>query len=504
MMGERLPHMTITIVGLGPGDAGLITRQAWHLLSAADTLYLRTSRHPAVAGLPANLTLRSFDSIYQTSERFDDVYRHIADELLRLSADGDIIYAVPGNPFVGETTVMAVVEAARVAEIPVRIIPGVSFVEPVLAAVGMDLLDGLQIFDAIEISGFLYPPINPDYPSLLGQVYNRLLAGELKLALMSVFPAEHRVALVHSAGESDQVVEWSALYEIDRSAHIDHLSSLYVPALPVKGGLPTLAETVAVLRSPGGCPWDQEQTPQSMRGGFLEEAYEVLTALDAGDSENLREELGDLLYHIVMQTQMAAEAGEFTLTDVIAGIEAKLKRRHPHVWGDWQVSDSAEVLRNWEILKQREKAGRVSERTPSLLDGIPVSLPALTRSQKIQSRVASVGFDWPDIAGVYDKLTEEIGELREAGTPDEQRLELGDILFVVANLAQWLGIEAESALREANDRFSRRFQGVEQIITERGLNWNELSFPEMDTLWEEAKASLANSDPGDKVGGESV
>ncbi len=496
--------MTITIVGLGPGDAGLITIQAWHLLSAADTVYLRTARHPAVDGLPARIKRHAFDEIYQTAERFDEVYRQIAEEVLRIGIEKDILYAVPGNPFVGETTVATILRGAANAGIPVRIVPGISFVEPALAAMGIDALDGLQIFDGIEIASALYPPLNPDVPLLLGQVYSRMVASELKLSLMGIYPAEHKAALIHSAGQEDQLVEWSPLYEIDRSDYIDHLTSLYVPPLPLKAGLPALAETVAVLRSPGGCPWDQEQTPQSMRTGFLEEAYEVLDALDAEDVDNLREELGDLLYHIVMQTQMATEAGEFTLTDVIAGIEAKLKRRHPHVWGDWQVSDSADVLRNWEIIKRMEKGDRAADEFVSRLSGIPSSLPTLMRAQKIQSRAAKTGFDWPDISGVYEKLEEELDELREASTPEELRLELGDVLFVVTNLAQWLGVEAEIALREANARFTRRFQLVEKFIVERGLEWNNLSFVEMDALWEEAKAALANSDVAAKVDDESA
>lgn len=205
-----------------------------------------------------------------------------------------------------------------------------------------------------------------------------------------------------------------------------------------------------------------------------------------------------------MQTQMATEAGEFTLTDVIAGIEAKLKRRHPHVWGDWQVSDSADVLRNWEIIKRMEKGDRAADEFVSRLSGIPSSLPTLMRAQKIQSRAAKTGFDWPDISGVYEKLEEELDELREASTPEELRLELGDVLFVVTNLAQWLGVEAEIALREANARFTRRFQLVEKFIVERGLEWNNLSFVEMDALWEEAKAALANSDVAAKVDDESA
>jgi tetrapyrrole methylase family protein / MazG family protein len=493
--------MTITIVGLGPGDAGLITRQAWHLLSAADTVYLRTARHPAVAGLPDHLRRESFDDVYETAEDFATVYRTIAAEVLRLAGDADIIYAVPGNPFVGESTVAAILAGAAGRNIPTQVIAGLSFVEPVLAALGIDALNGLQLFDAIEIAGYLYPPINPDVPVLLGQVYSRLLAGELKATLMSIYPAEQPVALVHAAGDPAERVEHRPLYEIDHSHHIDHLTSLYIFPLEEKSDLTALAETVAVLRSPNGCPWDREQTPAGMREGFLEEAYEVLAALDAEDSANLREELGDLLYHIVMQTQMAAESGDFTLAEVIAGIEAKLKRRHPHVWGDWQVNDSAEVLRNWERLKQDEKrqgsAGH--DRPDSLLAGIPPTLPALARSQKIQTKAAATGFDWPDIGGVLAKVMEEIEEVRVADDQAARQQELGDVLFVVVNLARWLKVDAESALREANARFSRRFAVVEQLVAERGLAWPALSFAELDALWEEAKARLARPPGTDKV-----
>lgn len=492
----------ITIVGLGPGDAGLITRQAWQLLAAADFVYLRTGRHPAVAELPPHLVQHTFDPIYQSAERFDEVYQRIADEVVRLGAEADVLYAVPGNPYVGEATVAAIRRGAAERDIPVRVVAGLSFIEPTLAALGIDALDGLQLFDAIDVAASLYPPLNPDVPLLLGQVYSRMLAGELKLALMSIYPARHGVALVHAAGEADEMVEWVALHEIDRSVRIDHLTTLYIPPLEAKAGLATLAETVAVLRSPGGCPWDQEQTPQSMRSGLLEEAYEVLTALDADDTANLREELGDLLYHIVMQAQMAAEAGDFTLTDVIMGIEAKLKRRHPHVWGDWQVSDSADVLRNWEILKQQEKEPRPAGTFVSQLDGIPTALPALARSQRIQARAAKTGFDWPDVAGVYAKLAEEVKEVQEAQSAEERAAEVGDVLFVVANLGRWLAVDVETALREANARFIRRFQQVERVAAGRGLDLSALSFAALDSLWEEAKADLAQTHLADKVADE--
>lgn len=482
--------MALTIVGLGPGDASLITRQVWHLLSSASEIYLRTSHHPAAAQLPDHLLLHSFDDVYETAESFADVYETIAQTLVRLAATSDVVYAVPGNPYVGEATVTAANKAAREASIAVTVLPGLSFVEPVLAALEVDLLDGVQVVDALALSGFLFAPLNPDVPALVGQVYSRHAASELKLVLLSVYGEQHEVALIHAAGTADEQVERLPLYEIDRSDHISHLTSLYVPPLPIKADLTALAETVAVLRSPGGCPWDMEQTPQSMRDGFLEEAYEVLAALDAGDEDNLREELGDLLYHIVMQAQMASEAEVFRLSDVVAGIEAKLKRRHPHVWGDWAVSDTAQVLLNWDKLKEQEKA-HLEEQPQSILDGILEQLPALVRSQKIQGRVARQGFDWPDIEGVYDKLAEEVAEMKAAQTSEERVMELGDVLFVVANLARWLDVDAESALREANDRFAVRYKQVERLAAERGLDMRQMDINALETLWQEAKRMVA-------------
>lgn len=476
---------SITIVGLGPGHGRYLTREAWDLLTNAAALYLRTERHPAVADLPPNLTYRSFDAVYDTAVSFADVYDQIVTALLAAAAQEAILYAVPGHPFVGESTVVRLAAAAAAAGVPVRIVAGLSFVEPTLTAVAVDALDGLQIFDAIEMAQAHFPPVSPDTPLLLGQVYSRMLASELKLVLTAVYPDEHPVKLVHAAGTDAQRVEALPLYAIDRSPHINHLTSLFVPPLPDASSFMALAETVAHLRSPEGCPWDQEQTPQSLRAGFLEEVAEVLDALDREDAAGLCEELGDVLYHLLMQVQMAAETDDFKLSDVIAGVEAKLKRRHPHVWGDWQVSGSDHVVRNWELLKKQEKGGKPA----SLLGNVPLALPALAQAQKIQNKVRQVGFDWPDIAGVYAKLGEELAELQSAATPAEQAAELGDLLFVVVNIAKWLHVDAESALREANLRFTRRFQAVERLAALRDLNLAEMELAALDALWEEAKAS---------------
>jgi tetrapyrrole methylase family protein/MazG family protein len=246
--------------------------------------------------------------------------------------------------------------------------------------------------------------------------------------------------------------------------------------------LDTLVGIIARLRGPDGCPWDREQTHRSLRATFLEECYEVLAALDDGDPDALREELGDLLLHVVMQAQIAAESGEFEIGDAVAGVGRKLIRRHPHVFGDTEAGDAAEVARGWEDLKQAEKSG-----AESMLAGVPVEMPALGYSQDIQERVARVGFDWEDDEGVIEKLAEEVGEFRRAETPERRAEEFGDMLFTLANIARRQGVDLESALRGANRKFRTRFARMEEVCRRRGVSIGELSFDEQNALWEEAK-----------------
>ncbi|MFC1915668.1 nucleoside triphosphate pyrophosphohydrolase [Chloroflexota bacterium] len=244
----------------------------------------------------------------------------------------------------------------------------------------------------------------------------------------------------------------------------------------------TLVDIIARLRGPGGCPWDREQTHASLREGLLEECYEVLEALDEGDVKKLGEELGDLLMQAVFHAQIATEAGEFELGDVIRGISTKLIQRHPHVFDSRKVKDAGEVLINWEALKQKERGSGTS-----MLANVPKQLPALSYSQDIQSRVARVGFDWENIDGVIDKLAEEVNELKQADSREQRAWEFGDLLFTLVNIARRSGVDSEAALREANKRFYHRFAYMEEICRQRGVNLGDLSFDEQNTLWEEAK-----------------
>ena len=251
------------------------------------------------------------------------------------------------------------------------------------------------------------------------------------------------------------------------------------------GEFQTLVDIVERLRAPGGCPWDREQTHQSLKRNLVEEVYEVLEAIDAGDPMPLAEELGDLLVQVAFHADIAREAGDFQLSDVLSSINRKLVRRHPHVFGDTNVADAREVERNWERIKEQERQEKGERK--SLVDGIPKDLPALTYAQLMQDRVARVGFEWDDISGVLDKITEEVQELREAATDAEKVHELGDLFFSMVNLSRWLNIQAEDALRQANRRFQWRYNKMEELAQQRGQDFVGLILGDKEALWQEAK-----------------
>lgn len=254
------------------------------------------------------------------------------------------------------------------------------------------------------------------------------------------------------------------------------------------GDVSRLREIVARLRAPGGCPWDREQTHESLRAALIEECYEAIEAIEKADDTNLREELGDLLLHVVMHAHMAGERRAFAFEDVVEGVCEKLIRRHPHVFGDAQASESAQVVRQWELIKRAEKGEQ-----SSVMDGLPSALPALLLAQNAQKKAARVGFDWDDVSQVLDKVEEEIKELREAisgGTKDNIEEELGDLLFSVVNLARKAGVESETSLARATRKFVGRFQAVEAEIAADGGRIDQTSAHDMNDLWDRHKQAL--------------
>ncbi|MFL5801152.1 MAG: nucleoside triphosphate pyrophosphohydrolase [Roseiflexaceae bacterium] len=534
---------TITILGLGPGDAALLTRAAWDLLERTEVLYLRTAIHPTVAALPPTIALRPFDALYESAADFGAVYERIAAELVERALAGEaVVYAVPGHPLVAEATTRWLLALARARGVQTQVVAGLSFIEPVCSALEIDPLEhGLQLLDALdltpsfeftglsselsepaatqnskletqnsngawsEIQGVgpytppLLPfPLAPTRPALICQLYSRGVASHVKLSLMEHYPAEHPVTLARAAGVAGAERVWIVpLHELDHQRDLDHLTCAYLPPLaPLadRRGPEGLVAVFTRLLGPGGCPWDREQTHQSLRSALLEETYEVLEALDADDMDALAEELGDLMGHIVSHSEMARQAGVFDLGDVCEGIVTKLIRRHPHVFGDLSVSGTGEVLRNWEAIKQAERSAK-GQAQRGALDGIPAGLPALATAQELTRKAAKRGFDWPAPGDVWNKLAEELAELREAAALDRSDAdrgrqleeELGDVLFATSNLARWLSVDAESALRAAGAKFRRRFAYLEQRAQEQGRDLQKLPIGELLELWEEAK-----------------
>jgi tetrapyrrole methylase family protein/MazG family protein len=476
----------ITIVGLGPGDPNYVTRQGWEVLTTAKEIFLRTTNHPTVDGLPPQLVTHSFDHLYQDAESFSEVYTGIVDKLFEEIQKKDLlVYAVPGDPNVGEVTVAAIRDRAREIDVEIQLIPGVSFIESCLSVLGLDALDGLCIVDALDLTSAHHPSFHPDQPVLVGQLYSKLVASDVKLTLMNQYPDEHEVKLIHKSGTDQVEIESLKLFEMDRSDKIGSMTTLFIPALPDRSSIESFQETVAHLRAPDGCPWDREQTHESLRMHVLEECYEVLHALDIGDLEALKEELGDLLLQIVLQAQIATEAGEFSMADVIRGINTKIVHRHPHVFGELDVSEADQVLHNWEMLKAAERESEGNNK--GLLDGVPTGLPALAQANELQSRVARVGFDWHKIEDVLDKISEELDEVKSAQDETSRADEVGDLLFAVVNYARWLDVDPEATLRSANQRFRSRFSEIEHRAKLSNLQLSEMSLEEMDTLWEDVK-----------------
>ncbi|MCS7002642.1 MAG: SAM-dependent methyltransferase, partial [Dehalococcoidia bacterium] len=312
--------MQITVVGLGPGNPDLLTRAAIAALQSARLIALRTVHHPVVAALPSTAPVLSFDADYDTAETFDQLYDTIVRKLLALAEDGPFVYATPGHPLVGEETVRRLRQRAPERGVSVTIVAGVSFIDAAVAAIGVDpVSDGLQVVDAHA------PTLDPFRPALIAQVYNQRLASLTKLALLETYPPEHPVSIIQRAGEPTESVRVVPLFEVDRVADIDHLTTLYVPPIGVLdavGAEPTFKHVVYRLRRE--CPWDREQTHQTLRKYLIEETFEAIDAIDDGDTTKLAEELGDVLLQVYLHAAIGEEQETFTLRDVLAHITTKL------------------------------------------------------------------------------------------------------------------------------------------------------------------------------------
>ena len=465
------PAGRIVVVGLGPGGIDHVTVETVTAIEAITTRFLRTGRHPSASIVPDAST---FDHLYEAADTFDDVYVEIADVLIDAARQhGEIVYAVPGSPLVLERTVRYLRErcgpAGADADVGLDVRPAMSFLDVAYARLGIDPVEaGVRLVDGHE---FATGAAGERGPLLVAHAHANWVLSEIKLAVDA--SGDEPVTIMQALGTPDEQIVTTTWAELDRSVEADHLTSLWIPhlAAPVGAEYVRFHQLARTLREQ--CPWDIEQTHQSLVPYLLEETYEVVDAVQALDpddpttDDHLIEELGDLLYQVEFHATIAEQEGRFTIADVAAGVHDKLVRRHPHVFGTVEVTGTEQVLANWDDIKRDEK-----QRT-SVFDGIPRSMPSLAYAAKVGSKASKVGFDWTGVDGAFPKIVEETGELRttiDVGDPAAQRDELGDLLFAVVNVARHLDVDPELALRAATDKFRARFEGVERLARERDID----------------------------------
>ena len=471
------------VMGLGPSGLEQLTLGNYRSICSAKKVFARTAEHPCVQELMTEgICVESFDEIYASEPSFEQVYESITERLRKeLEKGSEVIYVVPGHPMVAEKTVQLIVEKLA-QKYKVVIHPAMSFVDEIFRVLKFDPIDGVQIrnYDALNDVG-----LTGKEWLIIPQVYNKLIASEVKLDLMSYYPDEAWVYITKALGTSSEQVDKLPLFEMDHGTY-DHLTTIVLPPNSEVISLSRLTKVMALLRSEQGCAWDREQTHETLKPCLIEESYEVLDAIEKKDMYNLCEELGDLLLQVVFHTQLASEESEFDIQDVLQGVIQKLIRRHPHVFGEENAETADDVILTWDRIKQEEKT-RGNDEVDFFND--PLGLPALMWASSTQRKVAKVGFDWTDLEGPWGKVQEELLELKNALADGIGiREELGDLMFSVVNLSRFLELDAEEVLRDTIHKFQRRFLKMVEITQKNGLDIEQLPLDKMDVFWEEAKS----------------
>ncbi|WP_077329962.1 nucleoside triphosphate pyrophosphohydrolase [Virgibacillus siamensis] len=475
----------IEIIGLGAGDLDQLPFGIYKKLLKTDLpIFVRTADHPLMSALEAEgVKFTALDYLYEASDQFGEVYENIASALLKKASESSIIYAVPGHPMLAEKTVKLLLEQS---DVPVEVIGGQSYLDALFTALQIDPIEGFQIVDG---TGFERHDLNYRNHLIFCQVYDRFIASEVKLTLLDDLPPDYRIKLVEAAGTEQEKIIDVPLEELDRNMDVSNLTSVYVPPVPsnmLHHTFTRLREVIAQLRGPDGCPWDKKQTHETLRVYAIEEVYELIEAIDLQDDDGIIEELGDILLQVMLHSQIGADDGYFTVDDVIRSITDKMIHRHPHVFGKGSAETAADVVKSWAALKQEEKG----DTRKSLLDGVPVGLPALAAAAKLQDKAASAGFSWDNSADMWAKLQEEMDEVHAAIEKEDEANtieELGDVLFVLANISRYYKVNPELALNQANRKFRSRFTYIEKQLNEQGKDVFQSSLEEMDYYWNQAK-----------------
>lgn len=480
----------LKIMGLGPGAYEALTIGALKELKNNKNIYFRTEKHPTVDFLKdEGIKFESYDHAYEKYDSFDDVYKYIAENLItKVKDDEDLIYAVPGHPLVAEKSVINLIELCKENNIKYEVLPAVSFVDAMMEALQVDPIEGVKIIDAFDMKNQI---LDKRIGTIITQVYNKFIASEVKLRLLEGYEDDTEIIFVRAAGvEGLESIRKIPLYELDWQEDIDYLTSIYIPKdLGNKKDFQDLLDIIETLRNPGGCPWDREQTHESLKSALLEECYEVIDAIENEDEDALIEELGDVLLQVVFHASIGKEDGYFDIMDVISGISNKMINRHPHVFGNEEANTSEQVLVNWDEIKKEEKGIKTLTEE---MQNIAKSLPATTRAYKVQKKAKKVDFDWNDVNCAMDKVKEELNEIKEVYNCEDKSIiegEVGDLLFACINVARFLEVDGELALDKTIKKFIKRFSYIENEAIKNNKNLKDMTLEEMDKLWEEAKTS---------------
>jgi tetrapyrrole methylase family protein/MazG family protein len=479
----------IKIVGLGPGDKDALTIGTVYEFENTKNIFLRTEKHPTVDYLiEKGIKFETYDNVYENTENFDEVYLNIANDLLvKHNSLGELIYGVPGHPLVAEKSVFNLIELCKENNVEYKIIPAVSFIDAMIESIKIDPIEGLKVIDAFDIGNQI---LDKRIGTIITQVYNQLIASEVKLKLLDQYNDETDIYYVRAAGiKGQESIRKIPLFELDMQEDIDYLTSVYIPKdMNNKKDFNDLLDIIEILRGENGCPWDREQTHESLKKSLVEESYEVIDAIDQADDDSLIEELGDVLLQVVFHASIGKEDGYFDINDVIGAICDKMISRHPHVFKrSSELNSSEEVLVKWDDLKKKEKGyNTITEE----MNGITKGLPALLRAHKVQEKAKKVGFDFEDISFAINKVKEELKEVIDVyNTENVDKIteEVGDLLFSCVNVARFLKVDEEVALNYTIDKFIKRFAYIESVAKEKNIELTNTSLDEMDKLWEISK-----------------
>lgn len=488
----------IKIIGLGPGAPEALTIGAVRTLEEGRNIFFRTEKHPTVDYLKERVEkFKTYDHYYETSDNFDEVYDNIANDIIKnYKAFGEIVYAVPGHPLVAEKSVFNLISLCDRENIKYEIVPAVSFIDAMMDVLKIDPIEGLKVIDAFDIGNQV---LDKRIGTIITQVYNPLIASEVKLRLLDYYNDDTEICFVRAAGiEGEESIRKIPIYELDMQEDIDYLTSIYIPKdMNNKKDFNDLVEIVDILRGENGCPWDMEQTHESIKNQLLEEAYELVDSINNDDLDGMIEELGDVLLHVVFHASIGKDDGYFNIYDVIGAICGKMIYRHPHVFGDTEVSNSDDVLKNWDELKKNEKH---YETITDEMKAVANALPALIRAHKVQKKAAKVGFDWNKVEEASFKVEEELKEVLDvykSNNKEKIKDEVGDLIFACVNVARLLKVDEEEALNSTIKKFINRFSFIEEQALKNNRNLSEMTLEEMDKLWNEAKNKEFNKNKKD-------